>query len=83
MSAIGLPQFSHIDVAGFKPHLEALLKHNLEQIEHLLQENTHYTWDNLIYPLDDLADALERLWSPFSHLHSVMDSEPLRECQSA
>ena len=32
MSAIGLPQFSHIDVAGFKPHLEALLKHNLEQI---------------------------------------------------
>ena len=83
MSAIGLPQFSHIDVAGFKPHLEALLKHNLEQIEHLLQENTHYTWDNLIYPLDDLADAFERLWSPFSHLHSVMDSEPLRECQSA
>ena len=80
MSPIGLPQFSHIDVAGFKTHLDALLKHNLEQIEHLLQENTHYTWDNLIYPLDDLADALERLWSPLSHLHSVMDSEPLREC---
>ncbi|RUR12871.1 M3 family metallopeptidase [Legionella sp. km772] len=79
-STIGLPQFSHIDIAGFKTHLDALLKHNLEQIEHLLQENTHYTWDNLIYPLDDLADALERRWSPLSHLHSVMDSEALREC---
>ena len=77
---IGLPQFSHIDVPQFKTHLEALLKNNLEQIEHLLQENQYYTWDNLIYPLDDLADALERFWSPFSHLHSVMDSDALREC---
>jgi oligopeptidase A len=82
MSApIGLPQFSRIDVSGFKTHLDVLLKNNLEQIERLLQENRkQYTWDDLIYPLDDLADALERLWSPFSHLHSVMDSEPLRHC---
>jgi oligopeptidase A len=77
---IGLPPFSHIDIAGFKSHLDALLTRNLEQITHLLQENHHYTWENLIYPLDDLADAVERLWSPLSHLHSVMDSEVLREC---
>lgn len=79
-SAIGLPQFSHIDIAGFKTHLDALLTHNLAQIEHLLQENTHYTWANLIYPLDDLSDALEKRWSPFSHLCATMDSEELREC---
>lgn len=84
MSApIGLPQFSHIDISNFKTHLEHLLKSNLEQIDQLLKENQYYTWDNLIYPLDDLADALERTWSPFSHLHSVMDSEPLRECYNA
>ncbi len=82
-SPIGLPQFSRIDVPGFKTHLEALLKYNLEQIEHLLQENQHYTWDNLMYPLDDLSDALERLWSPLSHLHSVMDSDALRECYNS
>lgn len=82
-TSVGLPQFSRIDIKGFKTHLEALLKNNLEHIELLLRENHHYTWDNLIYPLDDLADALERLWSPMSHLHSVMDSEALRECYDA
>jgi len=80
---IGLPQFSKVDVAHFKSHLEVLLKTNLERIDNLLKENHHYTWDNLIYPLDDLADSLERFWSPMSHLHSVMDSPSLRECYDA
>jgi oligopeptidase A len=81
MSAlVGLPQFSRIDVAGFKIHLEKMLKEHLERIDDLLKQNHHYTWDNLIYPLDDLEDELERFWSPMSHLHSVMDSKALREC---
>lgn len=82
-SLVGLPQFSHINVNTFQAHLDALLKNNLEQITQLLAENHIYTWDNLIYPLDSLADALERFWSPMSHLHSVMDSEALRECYDA
>jgi oligopeptidase A len=80
LSTMGLPQFSGIDVAHYTTHLEHLLKKNLECIERVLLENQYYTWDNLMYPLDDLADALERFWSPFSHLHSVMDSESLRTC---
>lgn len=80
MSAlVGLPQFSHIDIKGFKTHLDAMLKSHLEQVETLLQENHLYTWENLMYPLDDLADELERFWSPLSHLHGVMDSPELRE----
>ena len=72
MSAtIGLPQFNHIDINGFKTHLYALLKNHLDQINTLLKENHHFTWDNLMYPLDDLDDELERFWSPFSHLHSL------------
>lgn len=81
MSAtVGLPQFSHIDIEGFKTHLDAMLKGHLEQIKTLLETNRHYTWDNLMYPLDDLADELERFWSPLSHLHSTMNSPALREC---
>lgn len=79
-SSIGLPQFSRIDASSFKTHIEGLLKYNLEQIERILDENKLYTWDDLIYPLDDLADELEKLWAPFTHLHSVMDSASLREC---
>ncbi|PJD94226.1 MAG: oligopeptidase A [Legionella sp.] len=79
-ASIGLPQFSHLNVSTFKTHLDAVLTNNLAQIECLLDENTHYTWSNLMYPLDDLADAVEKLWSPLSHLHAVKDSLALRAC---
>ncbi|USQ13957.1 M3 family metallopeptidase [Legionella lytica] len=81
MSApVGLPQFSHIDTERFKTHLEGMLKNHLEQVDLLIKNNHYYTWDNLMYPLEDLDDELERFWSPFSHLHSVMDSPVLRDC---
>lgn len=79
-ASIGLPQFSHLNVSTFKTHLDAVLTNNLAQIECLLDDNTHYTWSNLMYPLDDLADAVEKLWSPLSHLHAVKDSLALRAC---
>lgn len=84
MSApVGLPQFSHISIETFQSHLDAMLTQHLAQIDTLLKENHHYTWANLMYPLEDLDDELERFWSPLSHLHSVMDSPPLRECYEA
>jgi oligopeptidase A len=81
MSApVGLPQFSHIDTDRFKTHLDGMLKNHLEQVDLLIKNNHYYTWDNLMYPLEDMDDELERFWSPFSHLHSVMDSPVLRDC---
>lgn len=80
---LGLPQFSHIAIDKFQAHLDALLQGNLACIQRLLEENHEYTWDNLIYPLDDLADAVARFWAPLSHLHSVMDSDALRDCYEA
>lgn len=80
---VGLPQFTHINIDTFVSHLDALLKNNLERVERLIKDNPTYTWDNLMYPLDCLDDALERFWSPFSHLHAVMDSKRFRECYEA
>jgi oligopeptidase A len=82
-AAVGLPQFSHINLDHFKSHLEGMLQSHLEQVEQLLQKNHYYTWDNLMYPLEDMEDELERFWSPLSHLHSVMDSPKLRQCYEA
>ncbi|MFA6302980.1 MAG: M3 family metallopeptidase [Legionella sp.] len=80
---VGLPQFSHIKIKGYKEQLDALLQGHLEQIDALLQENHTYTWANLMYPLEGLDDSFDRFWSPLSHLHGVMDSKPLRECYEA
>lgn len=77
--SIGLPQFSAIQVDGFKDRLEAMLKNHLEVVARVLQDNPLYTWDNLMHPLEHLDDELERFWSPFSHLHSVVSSQALRD----
>jgi oligopeptidase A len=74
-----LPPFQHIKPEHVEPALEALIKSNREQIETLLKENQHYTWDNLIQPLEDMDDRLGRLWSPVSHMNSVVNSDELRD----
>jgi len=83
MTAVSLPQFTQLDIEGFTARLDVLLSANLQQIDTLLNENNQYSWDNLMRPLDDMDDALERFWSPLSHLHAVVNSPELRDCYQA
>lgn len=82
MPATQLPQFNAIDPATFVQKLDALLESNLKKITSLLEQPS-YNWDNLINPLEALDNAIEQLWSPFSHLHAVVNSKVLRECYQA
>ena len=75
----GLPRFSHIQPEHVVPAIEYLLKQNRSQIAHLIETAQPYTWDNFVQPLNELNDRLNKSWSPVSHLHHVVDSEPLRE----
>lgn len=77
-----LPQFSNIDISSLEVKLDKLLQENLLTIDALLKE-TSFTWDSLMRPLEDLEAALERLWSPFNHLHAVVNSKALRACYKA
>lgn len=79
LAMTGLPPFQHILPEHVEPALEALIKSNREQIEKLLKENEHFTWDNLIQPLEDMDDRLGRMWSPVSHMNSVVNSDELRD----
>lgn len=82
MSATNLPQFDALDLDTFVARLDHLLDTNLTKIGSLLQAS-HFDWDNLMHPLEDMDDAIERFWSPMSHLHAVVDSKALRECYQA
>lgn len=82
-TSLALPPFSQINTEHFVSHLDSMLKNNLDDVNRLLKENHYYTWDNLMYPLESLEDKLERFWSPFSHLHAVMDSKAMRTCYDA
>jgi oligopeptidase A len=77
-----LPQFSTLDADTFVDRLDTMLEANLAKISALLKQS-EFDWDNLMQPLDDMDDALERFWSPLSHLHSVVNSQALRTCFQA
>lgn len=73
-----LPRFKDIDIAQFPAKLDAMLKKNLAEIDHLCQQTTS-SWQSLMHPLEHMENDLERFWSPFSHLHAVMNSPEHRE----
>ena len=79
LSMTGLPPFQHIKPEHVEPAFEAIIKSNREQIQKLLKDNTNYTWNNLIEPLEDMDDRLGRMWSPVSHMNSVVNSDELRD----
>lgn len=79
MSTINFPEFNTIDLSTYVQRLDVLLETNLAIIDSLINQS-NVNWDNLIYPLEQLDNTLEYFWSPLSHLHSVMNSSPLRDC---
>lgn len=83
MAAVSFPQFNHIEIDTYVTRLDALLQANLGKIEALLAKKSIVSWDTLMQPLEDMEDALERFWSPFAHLHAVVNSPALRNCYQA
>ena len=79
----GLPPFAQIKPEHVEPAIENLLAENRHAVEQLLSGTKEYTWDNLVQPLEDMDDRLSRVWSPVSHMNSVMNSEALRDAYNA
>jgi len=79
----GLPPFAHIKPEHVEPAIDTLLQQNREQLDKLLLSTTRYSWDNLIQPLEEMDDRLNRVWSPVSHMNSVVNSDELREAYNA
>ncbi len=74
-----LPSFSNIRLDAFEAELSQLLQNNLALLKKLTTQTVSYTWENLMAPMEDMDEKLQKLWAPISHLHSVADSEELRE----
>ena len=79
LSITDLPAFSQIKPEHVKPAVEQAISDCRSKIEQVLEANDAPTWENLVAPIEEVDDRLSRLWSPVSHLNSVMNSEELRE----
>ena len=78
-----LPPFAHIRPEHIEPAIDYLLAENRRRIAALLDEDTDPTWENAIEPLEEWDDELERVWSPVSHMNSVVNSDALRAAYNA
>jgi len=74
-----LPAFSKIKPEHVKPAVEQAITDCKEVIAKVLTQNTHFTWANLVAPIDKIDDVLSKLWSPVSHMNSVVSSDELRD----
>ncbi len=74
-----LPQFSKIKPEHIKPAVEQAIADCKNTIADVLANNTQFTWANLVAPIDEVDDILGKLWSPISHMNSVVNNDELRE----
>ncbi|WP_166378408.1 oligopeptidase A [Pseudoalteromonas sp. Z9A4] len=74
----GLPPFSKIKPEYVVPALKDGIELCRKAIDDVLAKGS-YTWDDLVLPLEEADDKLSRMFSPVSHLNSVMNNDELRE----
>jgi oligopeptidase A len=74
-----LPQFKDIQPKLIESNLRNLLAKHRTKLKTLLFSDGPYHWDNLMQPLEDMSDELSQFWSPIGHLHSVAETEALRD----
>ena len=79
VKSIDLPLFSKIKPEHIKPAVEQAIADCKKVIEDVLSNNSLHTWEKLVQPIDEADDILSKLWSPVSHMNSVLSSDELRE----
>ncbi|KHA59779.1 oligopeptidase A [Vibrio variabilis] len=74
-----LPPFSQIKPEHVKPAVEQAIEACRAKIDSVLENNTAPSWENVVAPIEEVDDHLSRIWSPVSHMNSVVNSDELRE----
>lgn len=78
-----LPNFSDISPELIQPALKQIISQNRKELTELLSQSQPFTWANLLAPMEDMHDYLSKVWSPISHMHSVVETDALREAYNA
>ncbi|MDM5142607.1 oligopeptidase A [Aeromonas bestiarum] len=78
-----LPPFSQIQPDQVQAAVTQAIADCKQKISDVLAQRDPHTWDSLIAPLEEVNDRLARVWSPVSHLNSVLNSETLRAAHDA
>ncbi|WP_297807475.1 oligopeptidase A [uncultured Methylophaga sp.] len=78
-----LPPFSKIKPEHVEPAVTQAIKQAREAVNELLTNISQPTWDNLVQPMEEIEASIDHVWSPVSHMNSVVNSEELRQAFNA
>lgn len=80
----GLPRFESIKTEHVEPAIDHLLSQAKLQLETTASTPTEkISWEETTKPLDEITEKLSRAWGIVNHLHSVADSDSLRDAYNA
>jgi len=74
-----LPRFDEIKPNHVVPAIAQLIASNHEQLNTLLAANPDPDFESLVAPIERMEHKLSRVWSPVTHLQSVLGSPDWRE----
>ena len=75
----GLPQFDRIKPEHAVAALTELIAAQKQKLEAILADDDARDFDSLVVPLEAMSHELSRVWSPISHLQSVLDDPAWRD----
>ncbi|MEL4282073.1 MULTISPECIES: oligopeptidase A [Shewanella] len=78
-----LPLFSQIKPEHIQVAVEQAIAQCRAKIDEVLQTPGPFTWDNLVAPLEQVDDELSQIWSPVSHMNSVVSTDEWRAAHDA
>jgi oligopeptidase A len=74
-----LPRFDEINPDHVLPAIQQLISNHRKQLNALLAENAAPDFESLVVPIELMEHELGRVWSPVTHLQSVLGSHDWRE----
>jgi oligopeptidase A len=74
-----LPRFADIAPEHVVPALNELIAIHRQRLDALLENSADPSFDSLVLPLEEMEHELSRVWSPVSHLQSVLGSREWRQ----
>ena len=78
----GLPLFSGITPEQIKPAVESAIAQCKQTIEEVVA-SYDYSYANVVLKVEEADDHLGKLWSPVSHMNSVVSTDALREAHDS
>lgn len=75
----GLPNFDAIKPQHAVPALTELIAAHRQKLDQILADSNARDAASLIQPMEEMSHELSRVWSPVSHLQSVLDDAAWRD----